>query len=146
MRIDDSFEIQAPIARVWPLLKDIPRVATCIPNAQITEVVDEKTYRAKVGVKVGPVAVSYAATIHVDSIDEVTHAATMTVQGDEIKGRGGVRATIVSQAQDLGAATHVDLHTDAHISGIVATIGGRLVESVAKKTIAQFASNLAALV
>ncbi len=146
MTIDDSFEIDAPIARVWPLLKDIPRVATCMPNAEITGVVDDTTYRAKVSVKVGPVAVGYSATIHVDSIDDAAHAATMTVKGDEVKGRGGVRATITTQAQDDGAKTRVTLHTEAHISGIIATVGGRLVESVAKKTIAQFAANLAALV
>jgi uncharacterized protein len=146
LTIDDSFEIDAPIARVWPLLKDIPRIATCMPNAEITEVVDDTTYRAKVSVKVGPVSVNYAATIRVESIDDNTHAATMAVAGDELKGRGGVRATITSQAEDQGNATRVNLHTDAQISGIVATVGGRLIESVARKTIAQFAANIAALV
>jgi uncharacterized protein len=146
MTIDDSFEIQAPIVRVWPVLKDIPRVATCMPNAEITGIVDPSTYRAKVNVKVGPVAVGYNTTLHVDSLDDATHTATFSVQGDETRGRGGVRATMVSQAEDRGAATLVKIHTDAAISGIVATVGGRLIESVAKKTIAQFAANLAAIV
>ena len=38
------------------------------------------------------------------------------------------------------------LHTDARISGMIATVGGRLIEGVAKKTVAQFATNLAAIV
>jgi uncharacterized protein len=145
MTIDDSFEINAPIERVWPLLKDVPRVAACMPNARITDAVDEKTYRANVSVKVGPVSVSYAATVRVESIDDDAHSATMAVQGDEVKGRGGVRATIASRAQAQGNATRVALHTDAQISGIVATVGGRLIEGVAKKTIAQFAANIANL-
>ncbi|HWT04830.1 MAG TPA: SRPBCC domain-containing protein, partial [Xanthomonadales bacterium] len=61
MIIDDGFDIDAPVDRVWALLKDIPKVATCIPRAEITEVVDARTYRAKVSVKVGPVEVSYRA-------------------------------------------------------------------------------------
>jgi carbon monoxide dehydrogenase subunit G len=146
MTIDDQFEIDAPLARVWPVLIDVPRVATCMPNAEITERLDDHTYRAKVAVKVGPVSVNYAATVRVDSIDESTHTAVMSVQGGEVKGRGGVRATLTSQAEAKGDTTLVKLHTDAAVSGVIATVGGRLIESVAKKTIAQFATNLTALV
>ncbi|HTD33865.1 MAG TPA: SRPBCC family protein [Candidatus Elarobacter sp.] len=146
MIIEDSFEVDAPVERVWPLLKDVPRVATCIPNAEITEVVDERTYRAKVSVKVGPVSVSYRATIVVESLDDAAHAATLRVKGDEARGRGGVSATVVSTATARDGKTHVSLRTDAQISGIVATVGGRLIEGVAQKTVAQFAENLAKLV
>ncbi|HTJ25379.1 MAG TPA: SRPBCC family protein [Candidatus Limnocylindria bacterium] len=146
MTIDDAFDVDAPLERVWAVLKDVPRVATCIPNAEITEVVDEKTYRAKVAVKVGPVAVSYRATIVVESLDDATHTATLQVQGDETRGRGGVKAAVVSRASARDGKTHVDLHTEAQISGIVATVGGRLIEGVAKRTVAEFATNLAKLV
>ncbi|HEX3464616.1 MAG TPA: SRPBCC family protein [Candidatus Elarobacter sp.] len=146
MIIQDSFEVDAPVERVWPLLKDVPRVATCIPNAEITEVVDERTYRAKVAVKIGPVSVSYRATIVVESFDDAAHAATLRIKGDEMRGRGGVTATVVSTATARDGKTHVDLRTDAQISGIVATVGGRLIEGVAQKTVAQFAENLAKLV
>jgi carbon monoxide dehydrogenase subunit G len=146
MIIDDSFEVEAPVERVWPVLKDVPRVATCIPNAAITETVDDKTYRAKVSVKVGPVSVSYNALITIVSLDDQTFTATLDVKGDDSKGRGGVKASVVSRAEARGAATHVALHTDAQISGVIATVGGRLIESVARKTVAEFAKNLAALV
>lgn len=146
MIIDDGFDVAAPVDRVWPVLKDVPRVATCIPNAEITEVIDEKTYRAKVSVKVGPVSVSYRATIRVDSFDDATHTATLRIEGEELRGRGGVKASVISHATATNGSTHVDLHTDAQISGIVATIGGRLIEGVAKKTVAEFAANLARLV
>ena len=146
MTIDDAFEVDAPLERVWPVLKDVPRVATCIPNAEITEIVDERTYRAKVAVKVGPVSVSYRATIVVELLDDATHVATLKVKGDELRGRGGVSATIVSTATADDGKTRVALHTEAQISGIVATVGGRLIEGVAQKTVAAFAANLAALV
>ncbi len=146
MTIDDAFDIDAPLERTWPILNDVPRVAGCIPNAEITEVVDDKTYRAKVAVKVGPVSVAYKATITVASIDEATHTATLDIRGEDTKGRGGVRAKVVSHAEALGDITHVTLHTDAQISGMIASVGGRLIESVARKTVAEFAKNLGALV
>jgi len=145
MTIDDAFDVDAPVDKVWPLLQDVPKVASCIPNAEITEVVDAQTYKAKVKVKAGPVAVDYRATIYVEELDESTHTARLRVQGEESRGRGGVKATVVSQATDAGGKTHVTLHTEAQISGIVATIGGRLIEGVAKKTVAEFAANLAKL-
>ncbi|WP_317996854.1 SRPBCC family protein [Vulcanimicrobium alpinum] len=145
MIIADSFTVDAPIERVWTLLQDIPKVATCIPNAEITEVVDPATYRAKVAVKVGPVSVSYKATIRVERMDDAEHVAAFGVQGDETRGRGGVRAKVTSQAFAEGDCTRVDLNADAQISGIIASVGGRLIESVAKKTIAEFAANLTKL-
>ena len=146
MIIDTSFEVDAPLERVWPVLKDIPKVAGCIPNAEVTEVVDGRTYRAKVAVKVGPVSVSYRATIAVEELDDANHVARFRIKGDETRGRGGVTASVVSTARAQDGKTHVDLHTDAQISGIVATVGGRLIEGVAHKTVASFAANLAKLV
>jgi carbon monoxide dehydrogenase subunit G len=145
MTIDDSFDVDAPVDKVWPLLKDVPKVAGCIPNAAITEVVDAKTYKATVKIKAGPVAVDYKATIYVEEMDEETHTARLRVQGDESRGRGGVKASVVSTATGLNGKTHVTLHTDAQISGIIATVGGRLIEGVARKTVADFAANLAKL-
>ena len=145
MTIDDAFDVDAPLEKTWPVLNDVPRVAGCIPNAEITEVVDDKTYRAKVAVKVGPVNVSYKATIKVASIDDATHTAILDIQGDESKGRGGVRAKVTSHAEAQDGKTRITLHTDAQISGVIATVGGRLIESVARKTVAEFAKNLSAL-
>jgi uncharacterized protein len=146
MIIADEFTVDAPLDRVWAVLKDIPRVATALPNVEITEVVDPSTYRAKATVKVGPVSVSYKATITVEKMDEAEHIAVFRVQGDETRGRGGVRALMTSQAFAAGDRTRVTLTSDAQISGIIASVGGRLIESVAKRTIAEFAANLAKLV
>jgi uncharacterized protein len=143
MIITDSFDVEAPLETVWSLLKDVPRVAPCIPNAKITEVVDEKTYKAEISMKVGPVSVSYKATIVIDKIDDAAHSVEMNVRGNEGKGRGDVNARVVSHAEARGTGTHVTLETNATMTGIIATVGGRLIEGVAKATTAKFAQNLA---
>jgi hypothetical protein len=146
MKFEDEFDVAAPLARVWPVLTDIARVATCIPGAEITEKIDDRTYRAKVVMNVGPAEVRYRATVAVDELDESEHRVAMSVKGDDTKGRGGVRLSVVSQVTERNGTTHVTLQSDAQISGFLASIGGRLIEGVAKKTVAQFAENLAALV
>ena len=145
MIIEDEFEVDAPVDRVWNVLKDVPRVVGCIPGATITEIVDERTYRAKVGVKVGPVNVGYNATIVVDRLDDANHHAQFSINGDEIRGRGGVRASMASDVVAAGGGSRVTLRADAQISGVIATVGGRLIEGVAKKQIATFAENLSKL-
>lgn len=145
MIIKASFEIDAPPDRVWPMLCDLVLVAACIPNAEITEIVDEMTYKAKVAVKVGSLAVRYGATIFVESFNGATYTATMRIHGNASGGHGGVKASLISQVVARDGRTHVDLHSDAQISGIVATLGGRLIEGIAKKTVAEFSANLAKL-
>lgn len=142
MIIENAFDVEAPLTQVWPVLKDVPRVAACIPGAKVTEVVDERTYRADVAVKVGPVSVNYRATILVAEIDDDAHRAVMNVDARDKSGRGGVKATVTSTATEEDGRTHVALRTDAQISGLVATVGGRLIEGVAKQTVAAFATNL----
>lgn len=145
MIITDSFDVDAPLDTVWALLKDVPRVATCIPNAKITSVIDARTYEAEIGMKVGPVSVSYKATIVIEKIDDAAHDVEMNVRGNEAKGRGDVTARVTSHAEQVGAKTHVTLETNAAMTGVIATVGGRLIEGVAKLTTAKFAQNLAKL-
>jgi hypothetical protein len=42
---DKSFDVPLAPSEAWPLLMDIPRLATCIPGAQLTEVMDDSAYQ-----------------------------------------------------------------------------------------------------
>ncbi len=48
MEFDNSFEVPLPPAQAWPVLMDIQRIAPCMPGAELTEVVDDKTYKGKI--------------------------------------------------------------------------------------------------
>ena len=39
-----------------------PGIAPCMPGAQLTEVVDDKTYKGNIAVRLGPVALTFAGT------------------------------------------------------------------------------------
>ena len=53
MQFENSFEVALPPDEAWALLLDIERIAPCLPGAEITEVVDERTYKGKVAVRHG---------------------------------------------------------------------------------------------
>jgi carbon monoxide dehydrogenase subunit G len=58
MEFDNSFEVPLPVDEAWKLLMDIRRIAPCLPGAELTEVVDDRTYKGKVGVRLGPVSLA----------------------------------------------------------------------------------------
>ncbi len=47
MRIENDFIVQAPIERVWDYLLDVEKVAPCMPGAQLTDIVDDHTWKGK---------------------------------------------------------------------------------------------------
>jgi carbon monoxide dehydrogenase subunit G len=143
VQIQSSARIEAPLDKVWDLLQDIPRVATCMPGAEITETVDDHTWKAKVGVKVGPLSVGYNATITRKSLDAAAHSATMQVEAVDGKGRGTVSASIVTSAQSNGDATDIDVLADATVSGMIGQMGQGVLKEVSGRILKIFAANVA---
>src|SRR5215472_13967723 len=89
VEIDNTFEVPLPPAEAWPVLMDIRRIAPCMPGAELTEVVDDKTYKGKVGVRLGPVALAFAGLVTFEEIDQANRRARVKAQGTDSKGRGG---------------------------------------------------------
>jgi carbon monoxide dehydrogenase subunit G len=143
--LQNEFDIDAPLETVWTILKDVPRVTPCIPQARLLRVVDATTFHAEVGVKVGPVSVAYALTVTIEGLDDRTHTADLRIAGRQQTGSGAVSATVRSRASEAGGLTRVTIDTDASVGGVIAGAGGRMIEGVAKRTAAEFAANLARL-
>ena len=51
MKLEQSFEVQAPIDAVWEALIDLERVAPCLPGATITGHDEDGTYHGEFKVK-----------------------------------------------------------------------------------------------
>ena len=93
MEFDNSFEVTLPPGEAWPVLMDIRRIAPCMPGAELTEVVDDKTYKGRIAVRLGPVALAFAGVVKFEELDNANHTARVRAQGSDAKGRGGANAT-----------------------------------------------------
>jgi carbon monoxide dehydrogenase subunit G len=142
MEITSNARIDAPLDVVWGLLSDIPRVSRCLPGTEITEIVDERTYKAIVNVKVGPLSVSYKATIALKSLDAEAHASRFTVDAVDVKGRGYATAIVSNSAQADGDGTAISVVADAKVSGVIAQFGQGVMKDVAGRIMQQFALNV----
>jgi uncharacterized protein len=146
MEFDNSFEVPLPVDEAWKLLMDIRRIAPCLPGAELTEVVDDRTYKGKVGVRLGPVSLAFAGTVKFDEIDDAAHRAKISAQGSDAKGRGGANATATFHLEPVAAGAKVLVHTNLTLSGAVAQYGRGvgIIQVTAAQIITQFANNLKA--
>jgi uncharacterized protein len=143
VKLEQSFEVAAPIDQVWAALNDLERVAPCLPGAAITEHDDEGTYHGTFQVKLGPTTAAYRGTIKIERADEATHTATLKARGTDKRGQGGANATIVNTLTEHDGATRIEAVTDFSITGRLARFGrGGMLEDISNRLMRDFATCL----
>jgi uncharacterized protein len=143
MRLEQTFEVQAPVAQVWEALNDLERVAPCLPGAAITSHDEEGTYHGTFTVKLGPMTAAYNGTIRIEDVDEAAHRATLKAKGTDKRGQGGANATIVNTLSEHDGGTRVEAVTDFSITGRLAQFGrGGMMQDVSNRLLRDFATCL----
>jgi carbon monoxide dehydrogenase subunit G len=143
MKLEQSFEVAAPINRVWAALNDLERVAPCLPGAAITEHDEDGNYHGSFQVKLGPTTAAYRGTIRIESADESTHTATLKARGTDKRGQGGASATIVNTLTEHDGATTVNAVTDFTITGRLARFGrAGMMQDISNRLLRDFSTCL----
>jgi uncharacterized protein len=143
MKLEQSFQVRAPVERVWDTLVDIERVAPCLPGAEITEAGDDGTYRGTFTVKLGPTTAAYRGELRMEEADDSAHRAVMRASGQDKRGQGSAKATIVSSMSADGDTTRVDVETDFTITGRLARFGrGGMIKDISNRLLGEFAKCL----
>jgi uncharacterized protein len=146
MKLEQSFEVSAPIERVWQALIDVEHVAPCLPGAAVTGRNDDGTYNGTFSLKIGPTTATYTGKLEMKEIDEAAHEATMHAHGNDKRGQGGANATIHSKVfEEKPGETRVEVATDYHITGRLARFGrGGMIEDISERLLREFATRLQA--
>jgi carbon monoxide dehydrogenase subunit G len=144
MQIKNSFDVPLPPDETWAVLMDVPRIAPCMPGAELLETIDERTHKGKVSVKLGPVALSFTGTATFEEIDAAAKRALLRAQGSDTKGRGRAEANVTFNVEPSPGGSRVNVVTDVVLSGAVAQYGrgAGLIQSVATQLVGQFAECL----
>jgi uncharacterized protein len=143
MKLEQSFEVQAPIDQVWAALIDLERVAPCLPGAAITQRDDDGTYHGTFQVKLGPATAAYRGTIRIEEADEEARRATLKARGTDKRGQGGASATIVNTLAEADGGTRVEAVTDFSITGRLAAFGrGGMMQDISNRLMRDFATCL----
>jgi uncharacterized protein len=143
MKLEHSFQVAAPLDRVWDALIDVERVAPCLPGAEITEAGEDGTYRGTFSVRLGPTTAAYRGELAMEEVDAAAHRAVMRASGQDKRGQGSAKATIVSTMREETGTTTVDVETDFTITGRLARFGrGGMIEDVSNRLLRDFSDCL----
>src|SRR6266508_2693939 len=133
MLIEDSFTLHTPVDRLWAFTHDVERIAPCMPGAELTEVVDDRTWKGKVHVKLGPVQMVFAGTVVAEERDDVAHRAKLSAKGTEQRGRGAASASVESWLEPTGDdGTIVHIRSNITVTGSAAQLSRGLLPEVSK--------------
>jgi carbon monoxide dehydrogenase subunit G len=143
MQIQDAFVVDAPVDRVWSYVLDVTKVAPCMPGAELTETVDDTTWKGKVAIKLGPVSMGFAGTVKMTERDDEAHHVALKADGREQRGRGAASALVtINMEADEGGGTKVAFVTDLTITGAAAQYGRGMIQDISAKLTNQFAECL----
>jgi uncharacterized protein len=147
IELDNSFTVPVPPEQAWDVLLDVQRIAPCMPGASVTSVAGDEI-AGQVKVKLGPLALTYKGTARFTGKDEADRTIAIEAAGKETRGAGTASASVQAALQpvDGDSSTLVSIHTSLTVTGRPAQFGRSLLPEVSGKLIAQFASNLEALI
>jgi carbon monoxide dehydrogenase subunit G len=145
MQMTDSQRIPAPRSAVWAALNDPDVLRRCIPGCESLEMTSPTAMTAAVVVKVGPVKAKFGGKVTLSDIDAPNG---YRISGE---GSGGVAGfakggATVRLEEDGPETTILHYDVDAQVGGKLAQLGGRLIDSTAKKLAGMFFESFAAAV
>ena len=135
MHLTGTYEFAAPVERVWDLLMDTKAIAACLPGCRELRDLGEDRYQAELVVAVAAITGNYGATIAIED-KAPPRSYRLVVQGTGRTGFVKGEATIALQPGATG--TTVQVASNAEVGGMVARVGQRLIEGVARTTMNRF--------
>ena len=136
MKIEGRFIFPAPSREVWDLLTDPHSLQHCTPGCKkLTEMgIDE--FEATMEVGIGPIKGTFHGKIQMKE-KEPPRSYRLVIEGSGAAGfvRGEGALTLQPESDDT---TAVLVSGDGQVGGIMAGVGQRLVEGVAKQLMGQF--------
>lgn len=135
MKISGSYVFDAPAAKVWQVLTEPKSLSSCIPGCEGLDPIGGGEYQAALTVRIGSISASYNAKIAM--LDQVPHQSYRLVISGTGSGsfvNGEAKITLVEQ----NGKTTVSVEGDSQAGGIVARVGQRLMDGVARSMMDKF--------
>ncbi len=142
MKLENRFTVPVPRADALKVLRDVERIAPCMPGATLTSH-DGDDFTGTVKVKVGPINLTYGGKASFVSVDEAAGTVVIEASGKETRGTGTAKAQVTCRLVDNGGTTDVEVDTELNITGKPAQFGRGVLVDVSSKLVDQFAACLA---
>lgn len=140
-KIEERFEVQAPVERVWKYLIDPKSVVQCLPGAELLEMQDDYNFLGAIKVKVGPLSMSYKGHGKFTEVNEQTHQVRMVGEAKEVGGSGSTKVSMLSTVAPLAAGgSEVLVNAEIDLVGKIVQFGRGMIEEVSRQMFRQFST------
>ncbi len=135
MKLEGEHVFNGPREAVWEMFYDPEVLASALPGTQKLEMVAENEYEGAMNVRIGPVSGSFTGKLVISDVVE-PESCTLTVDGRGTPGfaKGVGRVQFIDQGD---GTTLMKYEGDMNIGGALASVGQRMIDSVAKTMIRQ---------
>lgn len=146
MQFSNEFTVDRSPAEAWLLLLDVPKMATCMPGAQLLEELGNDTYKGRVTVKLGPIRLGFMGKATIVEKNDADHTARIVASGVDSNGRGNASAEARFKLTPDGPRTRINIAVELNLTGAVAQYGrgASIIQDVASQMISEFEARLAA--
>ena len=145
LKIEERFELDAHPDEAWAYLTHPERIVVCLPGAELTEIVDERSYAGGVKVKLGAVAMEYRGTAEFTEVDSERRVIRMEGKGRERRGGGTVTLAMESRVHELDEGRcEVTVVADIQLAGKIVRFGRGMIRAVTAEIFKEFTACLAA--
>ncbi len=135
MKLEGTYTLRAPRQRVWDLLNDPAVLARATPGIKQLEPLGADVYKATLEVGVGPVKGTYAGQVSLAGKVAPERMRLLVEGGGK---PGTIKAVGEFHLEEHDGQTVIAYTGDAQITGLIASVGHRLVGGVAKQMVAEF--------
>lgn len=136
MKIAGRYSFPGATKQVWDLLTDPKALQHCTPGCKQLDEVGTDEYAATMQIGVGPITGTYNGKIRLSDKEEPSRYK-LYVEGSGAAGFVRGEGLLVLEPGE-GNNTTVVVSGDAQVGGLVAGVGQRLLEGVAKQFMGQF--------
>ncbi len=143
MVIEGSKILRAPRADVWRALNDPAFLQRAIPGCRTVTRISDSELALGLSAAVGPIKTSFDSRLTIGDVVE-QHSYVLSGQGDAGPA-GSATGTVRVVLDDVDGGTRLDYSAETQISGRVAQLGTRLIDSAARKFSEEFFANVARL-
>lgn len=140
---EELFTVPAPPETVWAFLLDPARLAPCLPGCEGIEVLDDRTFRATLTVRVGFLSTTQDLRVTLTELDP-PRRLTSVARGEDRRLASRVEVTSTVDLAPDGGGTAVRYRSDVRVLGRLGSVGDAVLRARARQLAETFAANVRA--
>lgn len=140
MDLNATYTFRAPVDTTWNVLMDTTAIGDCLPGCRGLRPIGDDRYEVELGVTVAAIAGSFKGTVAIqDKVPPQSYTLVVEGRGNQGFVKGTSRMTLAAVEE----GTEVRIVAQADVGGMIARVGQRLLEGVARTMTDRFFACLA---